>query len=41
MGLQRAPDLLRALDGIQVKQAGRVVQVNADMAEDLVEKLVR
>ena len=35
------PDLLRALDGIQVKQAGRVVQVNVDIAEDLAEKLVR
>ena len=37
----KQPDLLRALDGIQVKQAGRVVQVNVDMAEDLAEKLVR
>jgi hypothetical protein len=35
------PDLLRALDGIQVKQEGRVVQVNVDIAEDLAEKLVR
>jgi len=35
------PDLLRALDGIQVQQAGRVVQVNVDIAEDLAEKLVR
>jgi hypothetical protein len=35
------PDLLRALDGIQVKQQGRVVQVNVDIAEDLAEKLVR
>jgi hypothetical protein len=41
MGVQRKPDLLRALDGIQVKQEGRVVQVNADMAEDLAEKLLR
>jgi hypothetical protein len=35
------PDLLRALDGIQVKQEGRVVQVNVDIAEDLAEKLAR
>jgi len=35
------PDLLRALDGIQVKQEGRTVQVNLDIAEDLAEKLVR
>jgi hypothetical protein len=41
MGVQRKPDLLRALDGIQVKQDGRVVQVNFDIAEDLAEKLVR
>jgi len=33
-------DLLRALDGIQVKQEGRVVRVNVDIAEDLAEKLV-
>jgi hypothetical protein len=37
----KPPDLLRALDGIQVKQEGRVVEVNVDVAEDLVEKLVR
>jgi hypothetical protein len=42
MGVSRKqPDLQRALDGIQVKQESRVVQVNADIAEDLVEKLVR
>jgi len=35
------PDLLRALDGIQVKQDGRIVQVNVDIAEDLAEKLAR
>lgn len=35
------PDLLRALDGIQVKQEGRVVQVNVDIAEDLADKLAR
>jgi len=35
------PDLLRALDGIQVAQEGRVVRVNIDLAEDLAEKLVR
>jgi hypothetical protein len=35
------PDLLRALDGIQVRQEGRVVQVNADITEDLAEKLAR
>jgi len=35
------PDLLRALDGIQVKQEGRVVHVNVDIAEDVAEKLVR
>ena len=40
MGVQRKPDLLRALDSIQVKQEGRVVQVNVDIAEDLAEKLV-
>jgi hypothetical protein len=31
----------RALDAIQVKQEGRVVQVNVDMTEDLVEQLVK
>lgn len=42
MGVPRKqPELLRAFDAIQVKQAGRVVQVNADIAEDLAEKLVR
>ena len=42
MGVPRKqPDLLRAFDGIQIKQEGRVVQVNADIAEDLAEKLVR
>jgi hypothetical protein len=35
------PDLLRTLDGIQVKQEGRVVQVNVDIAEDLAEKLAK
>jgi hypothetical protein len=41
MGVQRKPDLLRALDSIQVKQDGRVVQVTVDITEDLAEKLVR
>jgi hypothetical protein len=41
MGAQRKPDLVRAFDGIQVKQDGRVVQVNVDIAEDLAEKLAR
>jgi len=42
MGVPRQrTDLLQALDGIQVKQDGRVVQVKVDMAEDLAEKLVR
>jgi len=35
------PDLLRALDGVQVKQEGRVVRVNIDLAEDLAERLLR
>ncbi|MGA3039715.1 MAG: hypothetical protein ABSF54_02870 [Bryobacteraceae bacterium] len=35
------PDLLRAFDGLQVKQEGRVVQVNIDIAEDVAEKLAR
>jgi hypothetical protein len=35
------PDLLRAFDGLQVRQNGRVVQVNVDIAEDLAEKLAR
>jgi hypothetical protein len=35
------PDLLRAFDGLQVRQDGRMVQVNVDIAEDLAEKLVR
>ena len=35
------PDLLRAFDGIQVRQEGRVVQVNVDIAEDLAENLAR
>jgi len=35
------PDLPRALDGIQIKQEGRVVQVNIDIAEDLAEKLAQ
>ena len=35
------PDLLRALDGVQVKQEGRVVKVNIDLAEDLAERLLR
>jgi len=34
-------DLLRALDAIQVKQQGPVVQLNIDLAEDAAEKLVR
>jgi hypothetical protein len=42
MGVQRnQPNLQRALNGIQVTQEGRVVRVNADIAEDLAEKLVR
>jgi hypothetical protein len=42
MGVQRMqPDLLRVFDAIQVKQEGRVVQVNLDIAEDLAEKLIR
>lgn len=35
------PDLLRALDGVQVTQQGRMVRVNVDLAEDLAEKLAR
>jgi hypothetical protein len=35
------PDLQRAFDGLQVKQDGRRVNVNVDLAEDLAEKLVR
>jgi len=34
-------DLLRAMDGIQVRQQGRVVQLNVDIVEDLAEKLMR
>jgi hypothetical protein len=41
MGVQRNPDLLRALDGIQVNEDGKVVRVNVDIAEDLAEKLAR
>jgi len=42
MGVPRnQPDLLRVLDGIQVKQAGRVVNVTVDIAEDVAERLAR
>ncbi|HXM42382.1 MAG TPA: hypothetical protein VN924_14100 [Bryobacteraceae bacterium] len=41
MGVQRKPDLVRALDSILVKQEGRGVQVTVDITEDLAEKLVR
>jgi hypothetical protein len=36
---RKQPDLARALDGIQVRQEGRVVRMNIDLTEDLAEKL--
>jgi hypothetical protein len=41
MGVQRNPDLLRAVAGIQVNEDGKVVRVNIDIAEDLAEKLAK
>jgi hypothetical protein len=38
---RKQPDLARALDLIQVKQDGLVVQVDANIPEDLAEKLAR
>jgi hypothetical protein len=37
---RKQPDLSKAFDALQVKQEGRVVQVNVDLAEDLAEKLI-
>jgi hypothetical protein len=37
---RKQPDLSRAFDALQVKQEGRVVQVNVDVAEDLAERLI-
>ncbi|HTT65626.1 MAG TPA: hypothetical protein VMG35_27445 [Bryobacteraceae bacterium] len=41
MSMQRNPDLEQALSAIQVKQDGRVVQLNADIPEDLADRLLR
>jgi hypothetical protein len=35
------PDLLRAFDGIQVRQQGQQVKVNIDIPEDLADKLLK
>jgi hypothetical protein len=45
LGLMRSvpknrPDLLRALDGIQVTQQGRSVKVNVDLPQDLFDRLL-